>query len=177
MGHSACPVLSALCVTKYGLGSQPQTGLERWQLGSPAPAHFLKLFPDPANPEGDLSASPGLPGSDGTRPFQPPGLCSSSPRAIGRQKGGSWPMPGGWSHMPQGPVGMEAAPGQHTGRGSPARGSPVASWPAHGGVLLASWPQHSVRGQSVPRLYFCFSRGHSVRLSWGAQGFSGIEAH
>lgn len=29
-------------------------------------------------------------------------------------------MPGGWSHMPLGPVGMEAAPGQHTRRGSPA---------------------------------------------------------
>lgn len=90
------------------------------------------------------------------------------PREAGRE--GLGPKP------PQGPNRHRGSPWLSTLGGAAPCSRLTHGLMAHEGVLRASWPQQSVRGQCVPRLHFCFSRGHSTTLSWGAQGFSGIKA-
>lgn len=157
-----------------GLAASSSQTLRGGSWAALPPIHFLKPFPDPASPESDLSAPPGLPGAGSTQHLQSPSLCSKGPREAGRE--GLGPGQGLVSRCPRGPAGTEAALAQYTLGGAAPCFRLTHGLMAHGGALLASWPRHSVRGQCVPRLHFCFSRGHSTMLSWGAQGFSGIEA-
>lgn len=85
-------------------------------------------------------------------------------------------MPGVDATLPQGPSRHGGSSWHSTLGGTAPCSRRTRGLMAHGGALLASWPRQSVRGQCVPRLHFCFSRGHSTMLSWGAEGFLGIEA-
>lgn len=160
-----------------GLAASPSQALRGGSWAALFPIHFLKPFPDPASPESDLSAPPGLPGAGSTWPFQPLSLGSPSPRAPGRQEGRVLAHARGLvPHFPRGPSRHRGGSWHSTLGGAAPCSRLTHGLMAHGGALLASWPPHSVRGQCVPRLHFCFSRGHSTTLSWGAQGFSGIAA-
>ena len=157
-----------------GLAASSSQALRGGSRAALPPTHFLKSFLDPASPESHLLASPGLPGMGSTWCLQSLTSAASPQGPQQGREGGSWPRPVVGLTLPHGPGRHRGSLGTvHKAGQPPTLDSPMA----HEGALPASWPQPSLRGQCVPRLHFCFSRGHSTMLSWGAQGFSGIEAH